>query len=112
GRRQQGCLNQQPAVGVVVCPLLPIALIAPALGNFADAIKGQVERRLSKLLHEVASVIFVTRGRQLVMDCQAHIVSLAFILRCHGQFVTHEMALAAQNTVAAAARAFTTLRPT
>jgi hypothetical protein len=36
---------------------------------------GQVERRLPKLLHELARVRFVARGGQLVMDCQAHVAA-------------------------------------
>jgi hypothetical protein len=53
-------------------PLLPIALVAPELGNVADALKGQVERRPPKLLDELAGVRFVARGRQLVVNRQAH----------------------------------------
>ena len=34
------CLDQQPAVRIVVRPLLPITLVAPKLGNFADLPKG------------------------------------------------------------------------
>jgi len=52
-------LNQQPAVRILLRPLLPIALVTPELGNVADALKGQVERRLSKLLNEFARVRFV-----------------------------------------------------
>jgi hypothetical protein len=52
--------------------LLPIALVAPELGNVADALKGQVERRPPKLLDELAGVRFVARGRQLVVNRQAH----------------------------------------
>jgi hypothetical protein len=55
----------------------------------------QVERRLTKLLDELAGVLFVTRGRQLVMNCQTHVVLLAFMVQRSGQSVTHEMALAA-----------------
>ena len=40
--------------------------------------EGQVERRLPKLLDELAGGRFVALGRQLVMDCQAYVVSLAF----------------------------------
>ena len=36
--------------------MLPIALVAPELGNVADALKGQVERRPPKLLDELAGV--------------------------------------------------------
>ena len=88
------CLNQQPAVRIVVGPLLPVALVAPELDNFADVLEGQVERRLTKLLDELAGVRFVARGRQLVMNRQAHVVSLAFMVQRPGQSVTHEMALA------------------
>ena len=71
------CLNQQPAVRVVIGPLLPIALVAPELDDLADVLEGQVERRLPKLLDELPGVRFVARGRQLVMDCQAHVVSFS-----------------------------------
>jgi len=84
-------MNQQPTVRVVIGPLLSIALIALELENLADVLEGQVERRLPKLLHELPGVCFVARRRQLVMDCKAHIVSLAFMVRCPGQFVTHEV---------------------
>jgi hypothetical protein len=84
-------------VRIVLRPLFPIALVAPELGNFADALKGQVEHRLSKLLDELARVRFVSSGRQLVMNRQAHVVSLAFIVPRSGQSVTHEMALAART---------------
>jgi hypothetical protein len=57
------CLNQQPAVRVVIGPLLPIALLALKLDNFADMLEGQVERRLPKLLHELAGVRLVACGR-------------------------------------------------
>jgi hypothetical protein len=40
-------------------------------------------------------VRFGSSGRKLVLDLQAHIVSLAFIVQRPGQSVTHEMALAA-----------------
>ncbi len=60
-------------------------------------LEGQVERRLSKLLDQLAGVRFVARGRQLVMDGQAHVVSLAFMVQRPGQFVTHEMPLAAPS---------------
>jgi len=53
------CLKQQLAVRIVVGPQLPIALVTPELDDFADALKGQVERRLSKLLNEFARVRFV-----------------------------------------------------
>ena len=94
-RDMGACLNQQPAVRIVVGPLLPVALVAPELDNFADVLEGQVERRLPKLLDELAGVRFVARGRQLVMNRQAHVVSLAFMVQRPGQSVTHEMALAA-----------------
>jgi hypothetical protein len=70
---------------------------ASELDNFADVLEGQVERRLTKLLDELAGVGFVSRGRQLVMNRQAHIVSLAFMVQRPGQRVTHEMSLAAQR---------------
>jgi hypothetical protein len=34
--------------------------------NFADVVKGEVERRLMQLLDDLAGVLFVARGRQLV----------------------------------------------
>ena len=40
-------------------------------------LEGQVERRLPKLLNELPGVCFVARSRQLVMDCEAHVASLA-----------------------------------
>ena len=58
-------------------------------------LEGQVERRLTKLLDELAGVRFVACGRKLVMDCQAHVVSLAFMVQLSGKSVTHEMLLAA-----------------
>jgi hypothetical protein len=63
-RKRDGgsCLNQQPAVRIIVRPLLPIALVTPELDNFADTSKGQVERRLPKLLHELPGVRFIVRG--------------------------------------------------
>src|SRR5271169_373857 len=48
------------------------------------------------LLDKLPGVCFVARSRQLVMDCQTHVVSLAFMVRCPGQFVSHEVLLAAQ----------------
>jgi len=84
-------------VRIVLRPLLPIALVAPELGILANALKGQVERRLSKLLHELARVRFVSGARQLVVNRQSHVVSLPFILQRPGQSVTHEMALAART---------------
>jgi hypothetical protein len=50
---------------------------------------------LTKLLDELAGVRLVARGRQLVMNCQAHVVSLAFMVQRSGQSVTHEMLLVA-----------------
>jgi hypothetical protein len=38
------CLNQRPTVRVVIGPLLPIALVALELDDFADVLEGQVER--------------------------------------------------------------------
>ena len=35
------CLNQQPTVRVVIGPLLPIALVALELDDFADVLEGQ-----------------------------------------------------------------------
>jgi hypothetical protein len=84
-------LNQQPAVRIAVRTLLPITLVAPELDYFADVLEGQIERRLSKLLNELAGVPFVARGRQLVMNGQAHVVSLAFMVQRPGQSVTHEI---------------------
>jgi hypothetical protein len=77
-------------------------------GNVTDALKGQVERRLGKLLDDLSRVRFVARDGQLVMDCEAHVVSLAFMVQRPGQFVTCEMPLAAKDHVAPAARAFWT----
>jgi hypothetical protein len=88
------CLNQQPAERVVIGPLLPTALVAPELDDFADMLEGQVERRLPKLLHELPGVCFVARSRQFVMDCQAHVVSLAIMVQRPGQSVIHEVPLA------------------
>ena len=81
-------LNQQPAARIVVRPLLPVALVALKLANFANALEGQVERRLMELLDELAGVRFVPRGRQLVVNGQAHVVSQAFMVQRPGQSVT------------------------
>ena len=82
GERDKGaCLNEQPAVGVVIGPLLVIALVALQLDDFANMLEGQVERRLVKLLDELARVRFVARGGQLVMNRQSHVVSLAFMVQ-------------------------------
>jgi hypothetical protein len=51
---------------------------APGLDGIADVLERQVERRLMQLLNELAGVGFVARGCMLVMNCQAHIVSLPF----------------------------------
>jgi hypothetical protein len=91
------CLNQQPTVRVVVGPPLPVALVAPEIDNLADMLEGQVERRLPKLLHELPGVCFVARSRQFVMDGQAHVVSLAFMVQRPGQSVTHEVTLTARK---------------
>ena len=104
-RDMRACLNEQPTVRVVVGPLLPIALAALELDDFADVLEGQVERRLPKLLHELARVRLVARGRQLVMNGQAHFVSLARMVQRHGQSVTHEMALAARTSYSPALEA-------
>jgi hypothetical protein len=53
------CLNQQPTVRVVIGPLLPIALVALELDDFADVLEGKVERRLTKLLDQLAGVRLV-----------------------------------------------------
>ena len=54
GERDKGaCLNQQPAVGVVIGPLFVIGLVTSELDNLADVLEGQVERRLLKLLDEL-----------------------------------------------------------
>jgi hypothetical protein len=42
-------------------------------------------------------VRFVSGGRQLVVNRQSHVVSLPFIVQYPGQFVTHEMELAART---------------
>ena len=49
--------------------------------------------RLTKLLLELARVRFVSGGRQLVVNGQAHVVSLALIVQYSGQSVTHQVAL-------------------
>jgi len=87
------CLNQQPAVRVVIGPLLPVALVTPELDNLADMLERQVKRGLTKLLDQLAGVRLVARGRQLVMNRQAHVVSLAFMVQRPGQSVTHEVPL-------------------
>jgi hypothetical protein len=87
-------------VWVVIGPLFVIALVSPELDNLADVLEGQVERDLTKLLDELPGVCFVARSRQLVMNGQAHIVSLALMVQRPGQSVTHEMALAAERLVA------------
>jgi hypothetical protein len=58
---------------------------------------GQVEYRLSKVLDQFAGLRCVARGRQLVVNCQAHIMSLSFMVQCFGRSVTHEMALASSQ---------------
>jgi hypothetical protein len=70
------------------------------LGDFADPAKGRVERHLMKLPDQLPGLGLVARGRQLVVNGQAHVVSLLFMVQRHGQRVTHEMALAAQRLVA------------
>ena len=40
------CLNQHPAVRIVVRPMLPAALVTLELDDFADVLEGHVERRL------------------------------------------------------------------
>jgi hypothetical protein len=70
---------------------------ASELDNFADVLKGEVERRLMQLLDELAGQGLVARGRQLVMNGQAHIVSLPFMVLRPAQSVTHEMSLAART---------------
>ena len=47
-------------------PGAPNALLAPERDDFAGVLEGQVERRLTKLLDELAGVRFVSGGRQLV----------------------------------------------
>ena len=55
-------------------------------------LEGQVERRLPKLLHELPGVRFVARdGRQLVMNGQAHVVSLAFMVQRPGPSVNQRL---------------------
>jgi hypothetical protein len=59
-------------------------------------LEGQVERRLPKLLYQLAGVCFVARGGcQFVMNRQAHFVSLASMVQRPDQFVTHEVPLTA-----------------
>ena len=60
---------------------------ASELDDFADTLEGQVQRRLTKLLHELAGVLLVTRCRQLVVNGQAHVLSLPFIVQRPGQSV-------------------------
>jgi hypothetical protein len=86
-------LDQQPPVRIVVRPLLPVALVALNLHNLADMLERQVESRLTELLHEFAGERFVSSGRQLVVNSQAHVVSLPVIVQCPIQSVTHEMPL-------------------
>jgi hypothetical protein len=81
-------------------PGAPNALLAPERDDFADVLEGQVERRLTKLLDELAGLGLVARDRQLIVNRQAHIVSLTVIVQRTGQRVTHEMELAAQRLVA------------
>ena len=64
---------------------------APELDNFADVLEGQVERRLTKLRHELPDVRFGSGGRQFAMNRQAHVMSLALMVQRPGQRVTHEM---------------------
>ena len=68
---------------------------ASELDDFAHALEGQVERRLPKLLHELAGLGLVARGRQLVVNGQAHVMSLPVIVQRPGQSVTHEQVLTA-----------------
>lgn len=69
-------------------PGLPIALVAPQLGDFAGVRKRQAERRRPKLLDQLAGVRFVARrGCQLVVNRQAHIVSLLLIVQRPGQSI-------------------------
>jgi hypothetical protein len=82
------------SVQIEVGPQLPIALVAPELDSFADVLEGQVERRLPKLLDQLAGVRLVARGRQLVMNRQSHVVSLAIMVQRPSQSVTHEIPLA------------------
>jgi hypothetical protein len=96
-------LNQQPAVRVVIGPLLPVALVTPELDNLADVLEGQVERRLPKLLDQLAGVRFIAPGRQLVMDGQAHIVP-PFMVQRPSQSVTHEMPLPVTPTTTTTSR--------
>ncbi len=73
--------------------------------SFADYPKARkAAMDVAKELDEVASVRFVARGRQLVVNRQAHIVSLAFIMQRPGQSVTHEMVLAKLSWTATANR--------
>jgi hypothetical protein len=65
------------------------------LDDLADALEGQVERRLMELLDDLVGLGLVARGRQLVVNRQAHVVSMPFIVQRPGQPVTNEMLLAA-----------------
>ena len=67
----------RPPTLSLIGPLLVVALVAPEVDEVTDMPEGQVERRLPKLLDELAGVLFVARGGQLIMDGQAHIVSMA-----------------------------------
>jgi hypothetical protein len=91
------CLNEQPTVRVVIGPLLPIALVTRELDNLADVLEGQVERRLPKLLDELAGVRLVARGRQLIMNRQSHVVLLGFMVERIGLSVTDKMPMAKQT---------------
>ena len=62
--------------------------------------KGGADDGLTKLLDDLACVRFGSSGRQLVLNRQPHVVSLALKVQLPGQRVTHEMALAAQRLVA------------
>jgi hypothetical protein len=54
---------------------------ASELDNLADVLEGQGERDLMQLLDDPACVRFGSRGRQLVVNSQAHAVSLPFIVQ-------------------------------
>ncbi|MGO8925926.1 MAG: hypothetical protein ACLQU3_03375 [Limisphaerales bacterium] len=95
---------------IVVGPLLPVALVILELDDLADVLERQIERRLPKLLDQLAGVRLIARGRQLEMNGQAHVVSLAFIVQRPGQFVTHEIPLAAHDRTAASARSVVYLK--
>ncbi len=66
-----------------------LASVAPELDPLSDMPEGQVERRLAKLLDELTGVRFAARGRQLIVDCKAHVRLPALMVQRPGQSVTY-----------------------